>query len=71
MATKHTVTLTCDICKTESNESYSWARIDQSGSTSNMVLMPNSHYDICPDCWMKDIHPLIHPRRAKVASATD
>lgn len=63
MTTKHTITLTCDLCKRESNSAYSWARISISGSTENLVLSPDRHYDICGACWMDRFHRQIYPRQ--------
>jgi hypothetical protein len=61
MTTKHTIELTCDVCKTKSDEAYSWARVDISGSSANMGLMQDMHYDICPRCWQDKIRPIIYP----------
>jgi len=65
MATKHTITLTCDACKTEGSDAYSWARISISGSTQSMILMPDQHYDLCPECWRKVRSTMIYPRKAE------
>lgn len=67
MTTKHTVTLTCDICKSESDNAYSWARIDISGSSEAFTLMPDRHYDICHNYWMKHFHTMIHRRQPAAA----
>lgn len=62
MTTNHIVQLTCDVCKTESQNAYRWARIHISGMSGNMGLLPECNYDLCPDCW-KAVHRMIHKPR--------
>ena len=67
MTTKCTITLTCDVCKKESDNAYSWARIQISGASGTLRMSPDRHYDLCPDCWVP-VRQMIYPPKARTVT---